>query len=220
MRALAAALVLLLPGLAAGADGCPPAGTQAPRPTLELTGGSVETAWHNEVPKAGITRMAGREPANEGLFNTGLTRTGTQLRINPEIWWVELGQGRTCLGLGRVTATWRIEQMDVDIAAEYPPGSCQYKVVREHEGEHVVLTRQTFDAFVPEMRARLGEAVARTAPLVTTEDPDTAGHRLVDRLMAEARPVLDAYDRERARVNAAIDTTESYRRSSARCPEW
>jgi hypothetical protein len=211
-------VLVLLPAWAA-AETCPPPGVDVPEPSVELSTGVADTVWHNDASRRDITDMAGNAPA-EGMYDTGLTRTGTQLRLNPEVWWVELGDGRSCLGLGRVEADWRMEQVEVDIAAEYAPGSCQYRVVHDHESQHVALTRRTFDAHFPRMRARLAEAVRAVRPRIVAGEPEVAGRALSEQLMAVARPVLEAYDRERARVNAAIDTPENYRRTSALCDTW
>lgn len=212
---------LLLPFASAWAgEACPPARTEVPPRTFSLSTSIAAPVYHNDRRRSAITNSAGRQGVAERVFNTGLTRSATEFRVTPTIWSKRLGDGRLCVGIGKVEARWHMPEVRVDIASEYPPGSCQYRVVKEHEDEHVALNRQALQTFIPRMDSRLQDAVARFTPFMTDASPQQAADEAVRRLMSAARPVLDAFERERSTLNAAIDTPQNYRLVSSRCDGW
>ena len=215
-----AAMLLLLAFPAMAAERCPPVGTAQPRREVTLTASTAPVVYRNDQSRAQITALAGRQNVPLHIFNTGLTRHHTEFRVSPEFWWVELGKGRRCIGIGRVEAKWAISETIVDVAAEYRPGSCEYRAVREHEEEHVTLTKRAFDTIAPRMKARLDTLVARVEPFVTELSADDAGNQLLKSLMDGTKGVLDEQERLRHDLNAAIDTPESYRRTTALCRNW
>ncbi|MBI2236894.1 MAG: hypothetical protein HYU60_08115 [Magnetospirillum sp.] len=212
--------ILLLATPAVAAERCPPPGMTPPSREVTLTVAAAPVQYRNDRSRAEITVLAGRHDVPLHVSNTGLTRHRTEFRVSPHLWWVELGNGRRCVGVGKVEARWAISETTVDVASEYPPGSCQYRVVREHEEEHVTLTRNAFDRMVPRMKGRLDALVGRLEPFVTDAGSDAAGNQLLQSLMDGVRPILDQQERLRHELNMAIDTPESYRRTSARCPDW
>ncbi|CAA7623710.1 hypothetical protein [Magnetospirillum sp. UT-4] len=203
---------------AAAAQDCPPRGLAAPMVETLFTSDVVEPVVRNDRTRNQLTQLATRHTA--GHREAGLTQTRTQLTITPRYRWTDLPGGRTCLMLERVTADWRMHAITVDIAAEFPPGTCQYNVVREHEFEHVRLTRGAFHAHVPRMRAHLAEVTRGIGPFVFHGDAQRGGEQIIARLKAGLKPVLDDFEADNRRANSAIDTVESYRAVAARCPSW
>jgi hypothetical protein len=213
--------ILLLAAVPAmAAERCPPSGMTQPKREVALTVSAAPVEYRNDRSRTEITVLAGRTGVPRHISNTGLTRHHSEFRVTPHMWWVDLSNGRRCVGLGKVDAHWAISATTVDVASEYRPGSCQHRVVLEHENEHVSLTRGAFDSMVPRMRGKLDALVGRFEPFVTTAGSDAAGDQILKALMEGVRPILDEQERLRRDLNMAIDTPESYRRTSARCPEW
>jgi hypothetical protein len=214
--------IMLLVAASPGRAGqqCPPANFAVPKRTVALATAVATAVIRNDRSRGEITAAAGRQGVPSMMFNTGLTLSDTAIRLTPTVWRVDLGGGRSCLGVGKVEARWEIAEIVVDIAREYRPDTCQYQVVRRHEEQHVALTQAAFLAYVPKMQASLEDAVARVPTLVTDDDPKRAARHLTDDLMRALQPVFGGYERERNARNAAIDTLESYRALTAKCKAW
>ncbi|CAA7623488.1 conserved exported hypothetical protein [Candidatus Terasakiella magnetica] len=213
-------LLLILVGGQALAAQCPP-----PAMPLSLKVSTLATAMappsvENTRSKAEITALSGRSPMAGGPVTLGLTRSTTEVQITPSVWDVDLGDGRHCVGLTRVDATWRIAVLSVDISAEYAPGTCHYRVVREHEEEHVTIARAVFQAWAPRMEAALHQSAERIAPEVSGGGGKAFAKQVIDRIMADLQPMMAAYRADLVSRNAAIDTPASYRATGARCRNW
>jgi hypothetical protein len=211
--------VVLAPALALAQD-CPSPGTAIPRRLATMAVNVAEPVYRNDRSRAEITVLSGRGQMPAMMFTTGLTRESTDLRILPQVWSVELGGGRRCISVGLVEGTWRISELTVDVAREYLPGTCNYRVIRTHEDQHVALTRSAFYAWVFRMDAQLKDAVSRITPFVTTESPAQVSKNVSERLLLAMRPTMDGYERERTEKNATIDTADNYRAVSALCKRW
>ncbi|TAN58829.1 MAG: hypothetical protein EPN20_15910 [Magnetospirillum sp.] len=191
-----------------------------PEPALTLSTGIATPIYSGERDRAHITALAGREGVGAARFNTGLTRSRAEVRITPQIWEVALGGGRRCIGLGRVEAHWRLDELLVDIASEYPPGGCNYRIIREHEDEHVAFARDAYLTWTPRIEATLRDAVMRVKPIVTTGDAKQVANDITARLMRALQPAIDGFRAELRSRNASIDTTANYRLVNSRCPKW
>lgn len=181
---------------------------------------AAEPTYTSEATRAQITAMSGLSRADSKDFTTGLTRTSANLELRVQGWRVDLGGGRRCVGLARADAIWKITEIRVDIAREYPPGGCQYRVIRDHENEHVAISRDAFRRWTPQAERVLRAAAERIAPRVTASDPDAVTGEFKLALIAALKPTFEAYSRELQARNAAIDTPGNYRRVNGLCPSW
>lgn len=205
---------------AAWAQSCPPAGARIPERSLTVSVNSVDTIYSNEHDKAGLSRLAGGTPIYAGLFHTGLTRSRVEAAVIPQLWMVDLGGGKHCFGLGRVEASWRIAELLIDIARDYRPGGCNYRVVRDHEDEHAGFTREFHRQWAPRIESVLRAEIARMEPEITTDDMKLVAQRTTDRLMAAIGPTVETFKAELRTRNAAIDTIANYRLVNGRCTGW
>lgn len=180
----------------------------------------AEPVYSGAETRARITALSGLTRAESKEFTTGLTRTTTNLELRVQGWQVDLGQGKRCIGLARVEAVWKITEIKVDIAREYPPGGCQYRVIRTHEDEHVEISRDTFRRWTPQAESVLRNAAARINPRIGTATADAVTGEFKDQLTAAMKPTFEAFARELRTRNAAIDTPGNYRRVNGLCPSW
>jgi hypothetical protein len=209
---------VVLPG-AALAQACPPEGKRVPEKKLYLSVNSVDTIYSSELDRAGLSRLAGGPPIY-GMFYTGLTRWREEAAVISNMWMVDLGEGRRCVGLGRVDAAWRLPEMLVNIASEYPPGGCNYRVVRDHEDQHVAFARQFHREWAPRIEQVLKAEMDRLQPEVTTDDLNTAIRKVNARLAAAMAPTIHAFKTEARAKNSTIDTRANYALVNSRCPSW
>lgn len=210
-------VALVISGGAVAAE-CPPPGYPVPRPAVRLDIAMAGSSLHNHRSRDEIAVLAGRTPV-QGKLDAGLTRTETELAVTPTAHLLKAPDGGACVMLAGVEARWRMVRAIIDVAAEYRPGSCEYQAVLDHENEHVRLTLRAFETHAARLDARLREVAAAIRPF-HTNDAEGAAQRVTDRMMAGARPIMDQFKAESRRVNAAIDTPESYRAVSAKCRKW
>jgi len=202
------------------AQACPPAGAYVPARAVTFSTWVADPTYSSGENRARITALSGLTRPDSKEFTTGLTRTTTNLELRVQGWQIDLGQGRRCMGLARVEGVWKITEIKVDIAREYPPGGCQYRVIRTHEDEHVAISRDAFRHWTPQAETVLRNAAARMAPRITTLSPDAMTAEFKDQLTAAMKPTFEAFAAELRTRNAAIDTPGNYRRVNGQCPSW
>lgn len=202
------------------AESCPPQRAVVPSRSVTLAIGTATPIYSGEYNRVHLTTLAGRDGAGAGRLNTGLTRSLAEVRLTPQVWEINLGGGRHCIGLGRVEAHWTINELLVYIASEYPPGGCNYRAIREHEDEHVAFALAIYKAWTPRVEAALRDAVARIKPEVFTGDTRQVSKDITARLMRGLQPTIDGFRAELGAHNASIDTAQNYRLVNSRCPKW
>ncbi|RAU22650.1 hypothetical protein CU669_08210 [Paramagnetospirillum kuznetsovii] len=175
--------------------------------------------YSGELSRVQVNALA-HSKGTAGNNVIGLTQSEVEGKVTTQIWSVDMGGGRRCQGLGRVDGHWRLKDIVVHIASEYPPGGCNYAKIRQHEDEHVAIARETFQRWAPRLQAALGEAASRERPMLGTTDPNQMKRDINERLLRALQPTVDGYKAELKSRNAAIDTTANYRLVMSRCPGW
>lgn len=198
---------------------CPPKGMASGPVEVRLDTAIAEPAWRNDRSRRQLSELAGQDSGLKGFQHSGLTQSRTELRMTPSYRVVSYPNGRICVMLTGVQAVWRVTDLTVDIAREYPPGTCQHRVVHEHESEHVTIARAVYRAWVPKVEARLKEAARGIEPALV-RDSEAEAQRMTARLMKSVQSELDAYQADLKARQAVIDTPGNYRAESAKCPSW
>ena len=198
------------------------AGDLLARSPVVVEGGAVPTVYHHEYSTAQIESMSAIKAPSRAAHEPGLTlfeyevssQYDLALRSNrpagPYRFWVKT-----------LNVQFKITRMDVYVSSQYPEGSCQYNVVLAHENTHVSINQRLYRKHMGLLRS----ALARAA-LPTASHPWTAGSQAQAEAALDARikPLLKRIEQgfaaEDRRENAKIDTTASYRRTSAKCPNW
>lgn len=214
---VALCLSAALPALAAE---CPTPHMSNGPARVEFSTSVADPVYRNDRARAEMTASVAPSLGTPEVEKSGVTAVETGFEVFPRFEWVALPGGRACVALQEVRTNWRITAIMVDVAAEYRPGSCQYREVRVHEEEHVRTNLQTFREFAPRMEARLRTVAHDIRPMATQSDPDQAMQAMLQRLTEAARSVQAAYDAALRERNAVIDTPESYRAVSKRCERW
>lgn len=205
---------------AALAQACPPQGATVPNRMVTMSASVGIPVYSSELSRERINAIASGKGVGNGSSVVGLTVSEVEGAVIPQLWSVDLGGGRRCVGVGRVEGSWRLRDLIVYIASEYAPGACNYAKIRQHEDEHVAINRETFQRWTPRLEAALREAAGRERPNVTSADMEQVKHDLTERLRKALGPTIDAYKAELKTRNAAIDTTANYRLVMSRCPKW
>lgn len=188
---------------------------------LQRLDGSV--FYDNGRTRADLAQMhkrSGRASAFGSAWTpVGLTLTDLKYRMQVKVEAIHLGRGDYCARLTGVDANFGYARFSVFVAKRFPPGSCPYESITEHERRHVAVFRQTLDTYFPRMKHRLERAAYALTP-VHAASPDAAADLLQTRLRASVDPLFHEMNRTLDRNNAKLDTPEQYMHEQKRCPHW
>jgi hypothetical protein len=108
----------------------------------------------------------------------------------------------------------------VYIERDYARGSCQFEAIDRHERGHVGNMNVALEAALPKIRAALAGAVKDSRYPLFAADEDIAQRDAVAIIDAALSVPLDAFTRERAAMDGALDSPESYGTLKASCATW
>jgi phosphoenolpyruvate carboxylase len=112
-------------------------------------------------------------------------------------------------------------QLDVNIAAEYEPGSCQYEAILEHELEHVAVAQQIMSPYAQQIEQALTTLSIPTPDLPSIADsPDQARAEVQEVFRRVLLPVRDQMNQLVRARQADVDTPENYRWTFKKCRRW
>lgn len=157
---------------------------------------------------------------SHGLYQEpmGLTSTRSSIQLRTLSQPIEVAPRVYCLWFTRVDVKVGYSTT-VYVDKTYREPTCEYDAILKHEHEHVAINRDVLNEYGPRLRLALEASVAALNPIVVRdlrESRDSHAALLQQRL----RPALDAFDHERSRANAIIDTTENYARVMKQCRDW
>ncbi len=195
--------------------------TCPPKPkTVKVTVDShfAQPRYDHSRSLAEIGTLSGK-PAAIGFITSGFTRGVYSTGYSFSFESAPRKGGGACVTLKEVKGRINYESLTVFVARDYKKGSCQYKVVLDHEMEHVAIFRKVFNKHVPRIRRKM-EVVARSMRPFWVSRVERAGKEMEKRLNAALKPLVNAMEREKVKKNAAIDTETNYRKITARCRKW
>jgi hypothetical protein len=179
-----------------------------------------QVIFHHDVDLFGLPQLENfSERPPPGWTLLGLTKFsnpfgGLQLRSAE----IALPDGRVCVWVVAIYGQLGDPIMNVYVASEFAPGSCEYNVVHDHEYTHVRFNVETLRDWLPSIQAALTEAARRKFPVIYPKAP--AGTELWDYLQDNMVSVIELMNEDLRKRNATIDTPENYRRESAKCSNW
>jgi hypothetical protein len=175
--------------------------------------------YHYDVDLFGLPKVErSSERPPQGMILLGLTQISDHFAALPSAGGLPGLRGGFCVWLTRVDALLGNPVMDVYVAQEYAPGSCEYNVILNHENTHVRFNLETLRDWLPALRAALTEAARRKFPAIFPKMP--AGGDINAYLFENVRSILVLMREDMAKRNATIDTPENYRRENAKCHNW
>lgn len=127
--------------------------------------------------------------------------------------------GAICGYLREVSITLGIQTLEVFVARDYAPGSCEYEAVVRHEAEHVDIHYRTLDEYAPRIARELAAGLQRrpwTMNFSVEEVENTFRERTDIERLSSFKRMMRTLDRR----HGAIDTPESYRRTRMQCSNW
>lgn len=149
----------------------------------------------------------------------GLMSGGLQLKTDVEISW-ETNQRTACFWYKKVDVYMHIDPT-IYIASAYPPGSCRYAAILEHEKKHVLADRMVARDWRPKVEVyiqRQVDKVGTIGPYPATNVQETRQNMtnfIAKAMEAVSKPVNE----DRMRRQQAIDNRAEYDRVNALCAQ-
>jgi hypothetical protein len=109
--------------------------------------------------------------------------------------------------------------MDVYVASDFKPGTCEYRAVLDHENQHVGINNAALKEFAPRFRATLEKALAAQQPVFSHDGQagtDAALEAVQDRMNGH----LDQFQQLTAQRNAPLDSQNNYGETAKLCSNW
>lgn len=126
-----------------------------------------------------------------------------------------------CFWVASVDVELAYRQLDVFIAAEYEPGSCQYEAVLDHEKEHVQVAQSIMGPYAQQIYASLTTLSIPTPDLPSVADSPEAARAQVNEVFRRLlMPVRERMYLVLRAQQAEVDTRENYRRTFRQCRKW
>ena len=130
--------------------------------------------------------------------------------------------GQICVALSDVTVDMHYPSLVVYIDKKYPPSSCAYQVVKEHEDYHVAVAQEALSFFKDDVEKNVAKTVMQLAPKIVytrTEIPSVV-HKFNNAITKALRPLVEHINKKLIEKNQAIDTPEMYKETTAMCKDW
>ena len=174
---------------------------------------------YNDMSKAqlGTTNSHGRR---RGAQILGTAQTGVNLRWSFR-YQVREWRDTYCFWLASADVELSYQQLDVNIAAEYEPGSCQYEAILDHEKEHVEVARSIMSPYAQRIEQALTILAIPTSHLPTVADSPEIALQDADAVFEQAlSPVSEQMNRLLDERQAEVDMFANYRRMWRSCRRW
>jgi hypothetical protein len=197
---------------------CPPYS----RPVkLNFVTDNVPTVYNNNYNVTGIqTIMRRRGHVIAGMHQRALGITSSEIALSIQAQTVaDPWNGGYCVYLRAVDVQFGYRSMEVYIASEYKPQSCEYRVILDHENQHVAINRGGIREYAPRLRQELERQLGLLKPRFTA-DAQTSADRKLNDLHDAVGPLLDGMERALSQRNAAIDSAVNYAAIADMCKNW
>ncbi len=214
---LAATAFFSAPAEAQQAGACPPSRTPI---KLNFKTEAPAPIHNHRLTVAGIANLLRSQgmPAPAGQRALGITLTKTMFGLQAASQVMTRGNGY-CVYLTSVDVDFGWNRVEVYVPSEFPKGSCEYKVVLDHENQHVAINRALLREFAPRLRARIEKVLAGTKPYYTRSREGGTDAALGD-LNKQLSGMLKEFEALQISRNAGIDSPSNYQALSAMCKDW
>jgi hypothetical protein len=214
-------------GALAATERCPDSGI-VPQVEIEVLPGQVrlvpgiardDVVGHRVDEQGNPLPVPDDEGAPGTLKTIGLTNAHF---TNTYSYTVQSDQGKDgvwCSSVTKLVYSLGYVSQEVYIPREYPPGSCEYRAVHDHEMEHVKANQQALSDHLDRIHMLAQNALLANQPYeVKTKDAiaEVAKMHLEETLSG----VLADFEADRAVRNANLDSDDTYQAISDQCDNW
>ncbi|MHA1153095.1 MAG: hypothetical protein ACTSQ7_10610 [Alphaproteobacteria bacterium] len=176
-----------------------------------------EPRLHHDLSIAQLDRMAPHGPRQQVL---GLAEAGLEFGWSVRFEWQQRGAGY-CFWVRRTELAIRQPSPDIYVAREYRRGSCAYRAILTHERQHMSISRDQINRYLPRLRWVLTSLRIPTGErpvFVTSAEAAKAEARALMKELAE--PLFQEMAQALRAEQAKLDSPASYRRLRKQCKRW
>jgi hypothetical protein len=183
---------------------------------------SPTPSYNNRLTIQGIHNMF-RSLADQPLLAReralGLTYAETAYGAEAHSSATTVKGGGYCVYLTGLDLEFGFKRMEVYVAAEFEPGTCEYKSVLDHENQHVAVHRTVLRDFAPRFRVEVEKVLRAQAPVYTRDAQAGMDQALaaVDKGMSG---MLGQFQKLVAVGNAPLDSPTNYEAIGRLCENW
>ena len=197
---------------------CPPYSNAI---TVNFATDNAPTTYNNALNVTGLQNMArlnGGSVAGKHQRALGLTTSQMALSIKGQTSILPI-TGGYCVYLNALDANFGYRRMDVLIASEFRPGSCEYKTILDHENQHVAINRNTIKEYAPLIRQEMERQLQTVQPRFT-RDAQAGSDEKIAAIQNGLSPLLDQVEAKLTQRNGVIDNDNNYAAIAELCKNW
>ncbi len=192
------------------------------RPIVEFHVKNAKTKLNRKKSSKQIGKIAKKvnafQPTVKGrVLGLTFTEVGPQLKV--EVSSERLAEGGLCVGLTRVEFHFGIRRAEIFVERKYKPGSCHFKAILAHEKEHMKINLKVQKKYEKKLRKELEKRVRNIRPQFS-RSPQEAANRISKQLLADIKPIMKRFHKEKRKANMKIDTPKSYQQVRSQCANW
>lgn len=128
-------------------------------------------------------------------------------------------RGGFCVYLTSLDVQFGFKRMEVYIASEFEPGTCEYRSVLDHENQHVAINNGTLKAFAPVFRAEIEKLLALQKP-VYAANAQSGMDVALSNVEKGMSAMWSRFQDRMADENAPLDSAKNYAATGALCSNW
>jgi hypothetical protein len=128
-------------------------------------------------------------------------------------------RGGYCVYLTSLDIKFGWKRMEVYVASEFEPGTCEYRSVLDHENQHVAINNGALREFAPRFRGEV-EKMLRAQQPVFARNAQAGMDQALASLDRGMSGMLSQFQRMMAERNAPIDSADNYAATGKLCENW
>ena len=192
------------------------------RPVVEFHVKNAQTKLNRKKSSKQIGKFAEKinafQPTIKGrLLGLTFTEVGPQVRVGVQS--ARLPGGDLCVSLKRVEFYFGIRRAEIFVDRRYKPGSCHFKAILAHEEEHMKINLKVQKKYEKKLRKELEKRARDIRPQFFRSSQEAA-NRISKQLLADIRPIMKRFQKEKRKANLKIDTPKSYQKVRSQCANW
>ena len=127
--------------------------------------------------------------------------------------------GGYCVYLTGLDVQFGFKRMEVYIASEFEPGTCEYRSVLDHENQHVAINNGMLKAFAPVFHTEIERLLTRQQP-VFSPDAEAGMNIALTNVEKGMSALWEQFQDSTAARNAPLDTASNYAATGKLCSNW
>ena len=131
-------------------------------------------------------------------------------------------KGKYCVGVSKIEFEIGFDKFNVYIDKKYGYGTCERRVIKEHEDEHVTIYKEGMRFFAPDIKKAIRNAVKELKPQEVNSE--AMAQRIFEnqaqQVINKVEPLLNHVNKKLEEKQGNLDSPESYARSHKKCKNW